>query len=379
MKYFMNFFRLPFRSFFTLTALCAILVPMYFVGIIVNGYFLSEDLISVNYWHANEMIFGFTTALLSGFILTAAPKWASKPPVSAKWTIFLTVLWLLTRALFIYQPSISSLYISSSSILLLLMFKVFDILKGNKNAIVILTLLSTLLAAQISFIYAATNELDLVLENTYKLASFVISSFLIIFSGKLIPFFANSKLKTKLKQDMKFDLGIVLSSLIMLLSSVSSINLIASTASMLCFILLSIRIKRLYIKEVLSVPMLWILYIGHIWLNIYFLLESITPFIEVLGEGRAIFHTLYAGALGTISIGMITRVSLGHSGLEMKATKLIKISFYSIILGSILRVFHPMFLDGVDGTFLHISMGFWTLSYIFFLIYFFPKFISSKA
>lgn len=378
MKYFMNFFKLPFRSFFTLAALSAILVPMYFVGIIVNGYFLSENLMLVNYWHANEMIFGFTTALLSGFILTAAPKWAKKSPVTPIWIITLTLLWLLTRALFIYQYSVSTLYISSISIIILLMLKVFITLKGNKNVFVILSLLTIFLACQVSFIHAAINELDMVIESTYTAASFVISSFLIIFSGKLIPFFVNSKLNTSLNQNMKFDLSIVLTSLIMTLATIGSLSIITSIASLACFILLSIRMKRLYVKEITSIPMLWILYIGHIWLNIYFLLASLGSFIDLLDQGRAIFHSLYVGALGTFAIGMMTRVSLGHSGLQMKATKMIKLSFYSMTLGSVLRVFHPVFLEGVDGTFLHISMGFWTLSFIFFIIYFFPKFIKLK-
>lgn len=378
MKHNMTLFQLPFRAFFTLAALAAILVPMYFVGIIVNGYELTENLLTVTHWHANEMIFGFTTALLSGFILTAAPKWAKKSPVSSNWTISLILLWLLSRVFFIIQPSASALYISSSAVIIMLMIKVFLILKGNKNAFVILTLLSSLLVCQISFIYGAIHQMDSFIESTYRFSSFVIAAFLIIFSGKLIPFFVNSKLKTKLSQNIKFDLAIVLSSLIMVIFTLTSLKFLSALASFICFVLLSIRLKRLYLKEILSIPMLWILYIGHIWLNLYFLLTSTSLYFEILDQGRAVFHTLYAGALGTLSIGMMTRVSLGHSGLEMQAGRMIKASFYSMVLGATLRIFHPIFLSGVDGTFLHISMGFWTLSFIFFVINFFPKFIKSK-
>ena len=375
----MYFFKQPFRPFFTLTAITAILVPMYFVGILVNGYSINETFLTSTFWHSHEMIYGFMAALLTGFTLTAAPKWAGKPPLDYKWCILLTLLWVMARIVIIAQPSAMALYIFLPLPLVLLIVRLFVILKENQNKFIILGLLSSLLVTQVISIYAGIQLEDILLENTYKAVSFILVTFLIIFSGRLIPFFVNSRLKNDLLvQNKKFDLSIVGVALISMISSMTSLTPLTAATSIVCYILLKIRFRRLMLKEVFSIPMLWILYIGHLWINLYFILNALSLYVPTFDEGRAVFHTLYAGALGTFAIGMMSRVSLGHSGLEMKATKLIRLSFYSMIIGSVTRVIHPMVMSGLDETLLHISMGFWTLSFILYLIYFFPKFISPK-
>lgn len=375
----MKFFKDPFRPFFTLTAFIAVLVPMYFVGVIVNGYYFPEELITVNYWHAHEMIFGFTTALLAGFILTAAPKWTQKSSVTSTWSIAIILAWLLARLIVVIQPSEVALYILAPLPLLLLIYKVVSILKGNENLPLIGALLISFLSVQLLSLYAVMGENYLLLETSYKIVSFIVVTFLIVFSGRLIPFFVNSRIKSQnLIQNKKQDLSIVGIAFLSLISSLTEWIELTATLSSLAFLMLSYRFKNLYCKEVLARPMLWILYIGHLWINLYFLLNAITLFTASLDEGRAVIHTLFAGALGTISIGMMFRVSLGHSGLEMKASKLIRYSFYSMIIGSIARVAHPVFMGGLDQTLLHSSMGFWTLAYILYLGYFLPKFVAQK-
>ncbi len=372
----MYFFQAPFRPFFTLTALAAILIPMYFVGIVVNGYYINEAYLSSNFWHAHEMIFGLTSALLAGFLLTAAPKWTQGKAVSSNWTLLIFFSWIVARLIMIYQPSELAIYIFCALPLILLITKLILILRGTQNAYIVLPLLSLLLLSEVFSIYGAVHENESLLESTYQVTAFIIAALLIIFSGRLIPFFVNSKFQTQLiSQNKKLDLSIVGISLGALIFSLINLKFATATLSFSCFLLLSFRFKIYFLKKILKVPMLWILFLGHLWLNTYFLLNSLALYLENLAEARAVFHALYAGALGTFAVGMMSRVSLGHSGLEMKATKLIIFSFISIFIGAMTRVFHPIFFGGLHGTLLHISMGFWTLSFILFLIKFFPKFI----
>ncbi|ATH07447.1 hypothetical protein BIY24_05670 [Halobacteriovorax marinus] len=375
----MYFLQAPFRPFFTLTALAAIFIPMYFVGILVNGYYINEAYLSSSFWHAHEMIFGFTSALLSGFLLTAAPKWRQVKAVSSGWTLLLVTSWIFARVIMVSQPSELSIYFFCALPLILLIIKLFLILGRTPNAFIALPLLLALLISELLSIYGAINEHELLLESAYHLMAFIIAALLIIFSGRLIPFFVNSKFQTQLiHQNKKLDLTIVAVSFAMLVLTISGVKFATTTLSFICFLLLCIRFKLYFSKKILRVPMLWILFLGHLWLIFYFLLNSLAPYMENLAEARAVFHALYAGALGIFAIGMMSRVSLGHSGLEMKATKLITFSFISILVGAFVRVLHPIFMGGLDGTLLHISMGFWTLSFILYLIYFFPKFITLR-
>lgn len=376
MKSFMNIFNYPFKSLFSLAALSAVLVPMYFVGIIVNGYSINESLVSAHQWHSNEMIFAFTSALLFGFLLTAAPKWAQAKAVSKEWAISIVLLWVAGRVVFILQPNTWSLYLLPVLPTLLVIYKLNSLLKRNKNRFVVIILLLFFQLGHTLFLNGTFSNNDLKVEASYKFLAFVISTFLIIFSGKLIPFFVNSKFKENLlEQKPKFDLSIVGLSFLTHLFSILQYKNLTILFSLICFILLTVRIFKFSYKKVLQFPLLWILYIGHIWLNLYFLLKSAILINENLDEGRALLHILFAGALGVIALGMMTRVSLGHSGLEIKADKLVKLSFYSILIGSTIRVLHPILLKGLHPTLLHISMGFWTLAFILYLIKFIPIFI----
>ena len=89
---------------------------------------------------------------------------------------------------------------------------------------------------------------------------------------------------------------------------------------------------------------------------------------DAFSAGKSDLHALFAGSLGLIALGMITRVSLGHTGRTIVANRVIKASFIVTALGVFLRVFHPIFLDGAINDWLHTSMGFWTLGYLLFLI-----------
>jgi uncharacterized protein involved in response to NO len=57
-------------------------------------------------WHGHEMLFGFVTAAIAGFLLTAVPAWTGTAPVRGAPLAALVVAWLAGRAALAFAGSL---------------------------------------------------------------------------------------------------------------------------------------------------------------------------------------------------------------------------------------------------------------------------------
>jgi uncharacterized protein involved in response to NO len=367
----MHILKDPFRPYFLLAALMAILVPMYFVCILINDYTFNEEIISSFAWHGHEMVFGFTSAVIIGFLLTASAKWTGKKTFSTPELLVSIAFWLFSRYILITQPSQAMILVFAPLPFIYILSKMFFILKGQKNFKPVVLVLTVMLGANFLHLKSTFDSNQDLVDMSYKIAGLALFALLYIFSGTLISFFTNNKFKQQIIQlNAKENILTLLLCLIAFLADIFSVVSLEKVLAPICFLLLMRRSVKLLPKNVLKTPMLAILSIGHLFLPIYFLLRFLILLNDELAVGRSDLHALFAGALGLIVLGMITRVSLGHTGREIVANKLIQISFVSTIIGTILRVFHPIILDDAINIWLHTSMGFWTLGYILYIIRF---------
>lgn len=88
-----------FRPFFLLSALYAPIALLPWVGALLQQFTLPMALPPV-VWHGHEMLFGFASAALVGFVLTALPSWADVPHLAGRKLAALVLLWLAGRVLF---------------------------------------------------------------------------------------------------------------------------------------------------------------------------------------------------------------------------------------------------------------------------------------
>jgi len=135
---------------------------------------------------------------------------------------------------------------------------------------------------------------------------------------------------------------------------------------------LLLRMWRWKTFMVLNDPLVWVLHAGHLWLVIGFALLAIAGFSDGLGRDAGL-HALTAGAMGTMVLGMMTRVALGHSGRDMKVRAPIVVAYLMVIIGALLRVIAVMapmensfgFLIGAGGLL-------WAGGYVIFTIVYWP-------
>src|SRR5690606_804618 len=89
-----------FRPFFLGAAIWAVAVMALWIASLTGMLGIAEDY-GPTHWHAHEMLFGYSSAVLAGFLLTAVPNWTGRLPVSGWPLFFLFALWVAGRLVFL--------------------------------------------------------------------------------------------------------------------------------------------------------------------------------------------------------------------------------------------------------------------------------------
>lgn len=372
---------MAFRPFFLLYSFTVAFVPMYLVTVVINDYPFPNKFFDIITWHGHELLFGGIPALLAGFLLTASTHWTGQKTISPLSLSFLILLWLITRVIVWIQPNEALIFIIAPTFTLYLLFKMMLVLKGNDNQKILSGILSLLLCAQVFYLYTHLYQKGENSQRAIGLALFAIFLLVSTFSGRLIPFFTNSRFKKILiTLNPNIEKICFFSTLLtFLIYSFSSAYLLNSVLFFILSIVYILRTINLFTSRLLKETMLLPLFLAHCWLPIFAILKSIEIYFQFNTVGQAALHALMTGAVGLFSLSIMTRASLGHTGREIKASTALKIAFSLVFVGAILRVFVPLFNHDVFNRFLHVSMGVWTLGFIIYFFKFLPIHLQKRV
>lgn len=304
-----------------------------------------------SHWHGHEMIFGFVIAAASGFLLTAIPNWTNSPPFSGTPLALLALIWILGRLAMWFGWPLGSYFVAfiDLSMVPLLAFFIGKRLVAHKvrqNYIVLVILLVLFVANLLMHL----ETLGFYMDSAYfglQLGVYAVIFLVTMISGRIIPGFTanalrrkgiNAYTETPTNITKAVVVSLILAILIDLFGGDGQYARVASgIAAGLTALMLLIRMKRWKSLMVLDDPVVWVLHAGHFWLVIGFALLAAAHFSDGI-ERDAGLHALSSGAIGTMVMAMITRVALGHSGREIKASRPIVVSYFMVILGALLRI-----------------------------------------
>ncbi|RLA64575.1 MAG: hypothetical protein DRQ88_00520 [Epsilonproteobacteria bacterium] len=363
------FLSAPFRPFFFFTAIMAVAIPTLWVSIF-TGHLDLETLFSTNLvWHAHEMIFGFTSSLLAGFLFTASAVWTKKDPFTGYRLFSLMALWMLERIFYLLPVPISVALGTSALFSLLFLFFMGHILRGNsKNFKAVIPILFLFFLFKFFLLVGDFSSHDLLYRMGIHGGIFSIVLLIVIFSGRLVPFFSKVKLQIEIKEPA-WAHYLSLGSHILLIFLVGEIVPSFVTATILFLAIFSNLIRFYFWKpfQALKEPMLAILHSGFLWVNLGLLLYLLTTIYPDLDYSQLSLHALATGALGVFSIGMMVRVTRGHSSLKMMADGWDQAAFICVNIGALTRVLIPLLVPEYYWNSLHWASGFWTLGFVIYL------------
>ncbi|TGL85565.1 NnrS family protein [Leptospira congkakensis] len=376
-----------FRPFFWFGSVYGILVIGFWLLVLSNAITNPIQINSIH-WHSYEMVFGFSKAIVLGFLFTAVQNWTNSSILKGKNLFFLLLFWTLGR-ISMYPLGFLSylsfgLDISSDLMVILLLYPKLMVPTQKHNQPIVfhygLFTIFHLLAG-----FSARSVLDPEQTLLYvHLSIFVILFLILIIGGRVVPFFSgvvipgySFKRMPKLESAIlylpfvfyisKLLEGYFASNVSFSIDSFSFTDIILPFSFLISFSLFVTNVVR-YLSwkpwKSYKKPILWILYTGYFWVCLGFLFYSLVS-LGYFPISSAI-HSLTIGGIGVFIYGMITRVSLGHTGRSIVASPLTVGAYIILNFAVIARVLFPLF--GKYNLAYHLSGIGWILAFTLFIL-----------
>lgn len=339
------FFRLGFRPFFLLGSVLAMLaIPLWIMGL--NGWFADwQPTGGWLAWHRHELLFGFAAAIIAGFLLTAVQTWTGFPGLSGKPLMVLTALWIAARVAWLVGAPVWCVVLLDGLFLPLVAAQmarsVWPVRQvRNYPLVVILVLLA--IANGVTLYGIATGNDQLQRQATIGGVWFV-AALMSMIGGRVIPFFTQRGLLRKdgvtpwPKLDWAILVGTALLSVTLMFGWAMQTNSLIGIAFACLGVAHLIRIVRWYDAGIWHVPLLWSLHIANAWIGVACIAMALWHF-SVLANMSLAVHALTVGAMGGLILGMIARVTLGHTGRQLEPPKYMTWAFVLFNLGALSRV-----------------------------------------
>ena len=336
-----------FRPFFLCTALFAgVAIPIW--ALIVTGAGEATFLYAPRDWHAHEMLFGFLPAVITGFLLTAIPNWTERPPLRGVPLFLLVALWLSGRlAIAIPWPApLVSAVVDSTFLVVLAAFVWREITAGKAwDRTPIGVIISLYAGANILFHILALRGAETDLPERMPLS--LMMMLLALIGGRIIPTFTNDYLAQQgiPEQSASFSRFDGLSILLVAMAAIAWTAQPQAMATgwvlVAAGLIHAIRLSRWRVWTAWREPLVLILHLGYGWLALSLLLLGGSIFGLGLQTTDAV-HALTTGAMGAMTLAVMTRASLGHTGRPLHADPMTVVIYVLVNLGALLRVFGPV-------------------------------------
>jgi len=376
------FFALGFRTFFALSGLSA-LVLMVLWRSIYDGSLVLDNYFANNSWHAHEMLLGYTVAVIAGFLLTAVRNWTGEQTLTGASLAGLALLWVYGRILPFYSGLLPDELIALVDFLflpVLALSLVKPIMASQYTRGYVFIALLSIMAIGNGMIH-----LDILqwTDNTawtgFQIVIALIIVMILVIAGRVFPFFTEKGLPGTLpiRNPLYDALAIASAILVFALNIMQISGFLLAIAASLAAIINILRVSNWYVFRIWFVPLLWVLYIGYAWIILGFILTALSAFEIVLPT--LALHAFTMGGIGVITLGMMARVSLGHTGRVLKSSQAMAIAFAMINLAALVRVFVPMLLPQWYADIIYVSTLLWLAAFSLFAFVYAPILTTARV
>ena len=370
----MALFNLGFRPFFLISGIFSILFIALWSLFYSYGWNFPSQVMTATQWHSHEMIFGYAMGVVAGFLLTAVKNWTGVQTINGLPLFVLVITWVLARVSpFIdsEQALLVTLVLNCIFLIGLLIALTIPVVKAKQwKQIGILSKIFFILVCNVLFYAGLTGYVDEGLRWGLYGGFYLILALIFMMARRVIPFFIEKGIKEKIEIRNSRLLDIV-SLFIFVAFMISDIMAPDSMVTMLFAVVLfglhSIRLYGWYCHEIWRIPMLWSLYVAYCFLVLGFALKAGVWFLAL--SPYLSLHAFTYGGIGLMTLGMMARVALGHTGRDItQPPSVIPWAFFIIIIGAIFRVILPIFESQYYLFWMKISQFCWILAFVLFIL-----------
>ena len=368
-------FNLGFRPFFLLSGVFAVIVIALWVPAFTGGSALSTHYGQIG-WHSHEMIFGYTAGVIAGFLLTAVGNWTGRPTATGGSLAALVVLWLLGRILPFFIGTIPAWFISVVDLAfvpaLTASIAVPLVRHGEKRNLLFVPLMLSLFAANLLVHLELLGRLPGVARHGIFLGLYLVILLIVIMGGRVIPFFTDRALSAVVikRRPLIEWLAPLMVIAFMLAELLFPNSKVAGALAGLAAIINGVRVISWYSHRYWQVPLLWVLHLGYGWIVVGFLLKAAASLGLIAAQFTV--HAFTVGGIGVLTIGMMARVSLGHTARPLRVGSSMAVAFALVNLAAVLRGLLPSIFPLWFSQLMILSGVLWVASFLVFVIVYAP-------
>lgn len=368
-----------FRPFFIGAVMWSALAMLVWAGILSFGWQPGLSGLPATVWHAHTMIFGYAIAVIAGFLLTAVANWTDRPALSGLPLAGLVGLWIIARALSLAGNGSTLLLLALVDVLFsagLLAAVAVPIMHSRQwRQAGILAKILLLGVANATFYLGVAGLLDHGIRWGLYSGFYLVLALVLTMGQRVIPGFIERGLG--LTHTLRNRKWITISSLLLFLMFwiaevfVQSPVYSAVLAGML-FVVHLVRLYDWHVQPLWRKPLLWTLYLAYGFMVGGFALQAATLFVPSLPPFLPV-HAFAVGGIGLITLGMMARVSLGHTGRNIHSPpRLLAPALLCLLLSALVRVVPPLFDMTHYMIWINLSQFLWISAFLAFLCLYMP-------
>ena len=315
------------------------------------------------FWHAHEMLFGFAFAVVAGFLLTAVRHWTQRETASGAGLAALVGLWLAARVLALF--SLEAAVAGDVVFALALAFAIGRplVASGNRRNLFFIAVVLAMGGAALAFLWDARFGLALGLD--------LVLCVMTLIGGRVIPTFTNNAIPAAGARTLPaLEIAAIASVLALLVADALSLEVAAAVIAGCAAVAHATRLALWNPWRTRRKPILWILHAAYGWIVLHLALRALAPLD--IAPGSLATHALTVGAIGALTIGMMTRTARGHTGRPLHAGAADIAAYVLVLAGAVVRVLFALLMPSGYLWWVAIAALLWSAAFAVFTVAYFP-------
>jgi uncharacterized protein involved in response to NO len=301
-------------------------------------------------WHAHEFLFGYIAAVMTGFLLTAIPNWTGRLPLQGIPLLALFLLWLAGRVAMLTTDWIgtsAAAIIDCAYLITVTAVITREIVAGSNwrnlrvAVLVVLTAIANIVFQAEVLVYAVPNY-------GLRLAVAAIVALIMVVGGRVTPSFTSNWLTRQGSQIRpaplgRFDIASIALGAIALIAWIAAPDWYGAAALLLVMaIAQAARLSRWEGARTWREPILFVLHLGYAFVPLGAFVLSISILWPRIVPTSGALHAWTTGAMGLMTLAIMTRATLGHTGRDVYSTPTTVAIYGAMLVAALARIAAPL-------------------------------------
>src|SRR5512135_923410 len=300
-------------------------------------------------WHAHEMLHGFVAAAIAGFLLTAVPSWTGRRGFAGMPLALLATAWLSGRIAVAANAHLPAWLVAVADLAFLLLLAAVlapPLVRERNRNTPLLAVLAALWAGNLLF-HVGIGRGDPVLASAALSATVNLVLVLVtVIGGRITPSFTATALRVRGDAAMvraskwMTPLAVGVMVLVMVVDLAAAGSRLAGATALVAAVVQGARLAQWQGQRTLGEPLLWVLHVAYLCIPVGLLLKCVA-LLGLAGWAGGWLHVLTVGAIGLMILGVMTRVSLGHTGRALVLPRGIATAYVLLACAAVVRAIGP--------------------------------------